>query len=286
MENNKRSGGKSFLVIAFCVVILLLCFYSHYLINQQTKVSMIQMAQWQSSIEEEYGSSETEEVSDEASEEVSEAQNAEAALPVMLEKCAELYAKNKDFVGWLSIADTKIDYPVMQTPGNESFYLDKDFDKKEDANGCLIMDTDSQVGDGTASAGYIIGKEPSDNLIIHGHTMKNGDMFGDLSLYADETYGKEHSVIRFDSLYESREYEVIAVFESEVFAKTDEVFKYYKFFEAETQEAFDDWYDNIKKMSLYDTGVTAEFGDEFITLSCCAYHTENGRFVVVGKRIR
>ena len=61
---------------------------------------------------------------------------------------------------------------------------------------------------------------------------------------------------------------------------------YYQFFQADTQDEFDDWYDNIKAMSLYDTGVTAEYGDEFITLSCCAYQVEDGRFVVVGKRIK
>ena len=53
-----------------------------------------------------------------------------------------------------------------------------------------------------------------------------------------------------------------------------------------TQEEFDNWYENIKAMSLYDTGVTAEYGDEFITLSCCSYQVEDGRFVVVGKRIK
>ncbi|MGN1314980.1 MAG: hypothetical protein ACI4VG_08220, partial [Lachnospiraceae bacterium] len=56
-------------------------------------------------------------------------------------------------------------------------------------------------------------------------------------------------------------------------------------FQADTQEEFDDWYENIKELSLYDTGVTAQLGDEFITLSCCSYHVEDGRFVVVGKRI-
>jgi len=105
-------------------------------------------------------------------------------------------------------------------------------------------------------------------------------------LYKDETYGREHNIIRFDSLYEEREYELIAVFYSQVFYKSDEVFKYYNFFEADTQAEFDDWYDNIKSMSLYDTGTEAEFGDEFITLSCCAYHVEDGRFVVVGRRVK
>ena len=282
MENKKKGGARSLGLIAFCVVILLLLLYAQYLINQQTKVSMIQMAQWQSSVEAEYGSSESEPEGSEAS----DVQTTEAVEPVMLEKYAELYAKNSDLIGWLTIAGTNIDYPVMQTPENESFYLDKDFDKNEDANGCLIMDTDSVVGVGTRAGGYVAEQEPSDNLIIHGHTMKNGDMFGNLNLYADKAYAKEHAVICFDSLYESRDYEVLAVFESEVYGKDEEVFKYYKFFEAETQEEFDEWYTNIKTLSLFDTEVTAEFGDEFITLSCCAYHTENGRFVVVGKRIR
>ena len=116
--------------------------------------------------------------------------------------------------------------------------------------------------------------------------MKSGQMFGNLKLYADSAYGMEHSVICFDSLYEKREYELLAVFYSKVYNKKDDVFKYYKFFQADTQEEFDDWYGNIKKLSLYDTGVTAEFGDEFITLSCCSYHTEDGRFAVVGKRVK
>ena len=197
----------------------------------------------------------------------------------------ELYEKNQDLIGWLSIDDTNIDYPVMQTMEDECYYLRRDFYGKKNRNGCLIMDTDSVVGIGTAADGYADGTAPSTNLIIHGHTMKSGEMFGKLPLYADETYGKEHNIIRFDSLYEEREYELIAVFYSQIFYPDEDVFKYYNFFQADTQEEFDDWYENIKEMSLYDTGVTAEFGDEFITLSCCSYHVEDGRFVVVGRRI-
>lgn len=203
----------------------------------------------------------------------------------MLPGYRELYEKNQDLIGWLSIDDTNIDYPVMQTMEDECYYLRRDFYGKKNRNGCLIMDTDSVVGTGTAADGYADGTAPSTNLIIHGHTMKSGEMFGKLPLYADETYGKEHNIIRFDSLYEEREYELIAVFYSQIFYTYEDVFKYYNFFQADTQEEFDDWYDNIKEMSLYDTGVTAEFGDEFITLSCCSYHVEDGRFVVVGRRI-
>lgn len=204
----------------------------------------------------------------------------------MLPEYAGLYRENSDLTGWLTIDGTVIDYPVMQTPGDEDYYLNYDFYGRKDVNGSLILDTDSVAGTGTAAAGYQDGTAPSTNLIIHGHTMRSGQMFGGLKKYADKAYGKKHRILQFDSLYEHREYELIAVFYSQVYNKKDNVFKYYKFFQADTQEQFDDWYDNIRRLSLYDTGVTAEFGDEFLTLSCCSYQVEDGRFVVVGKRIR
>ena len=190
----------------------------------------------------------------------------------MLPEYEALYEQNNDFAGWLRIEDTVIDYPVMQHLEDENYYLTRGFDKKENKNGCLILDNDSNPGVGTAKDQYADGSKPSTNLIIHGHTMKSGQMFGKLSLYEDKEYGMSHNIICFDTLYEKREYELIAVFYSQVYYKSDQVFKYYKFFQADTQEEFDDWYNNIKKMSLYDTGVTAELGDEFITLSACAYH--------------
>ena len=195
-----------------------------------------------------------------------------------------LYNQNSDMIGWLTIENTIIDYPVMQTMEDEQYYLRRSFEKEDNQNGCLIMDTDSIVGEGSREYGYTETKEPSTNLIIHGHNMKAGTMFGKLYLYEKEAYGKEHNIICFDSLYEKREYELISVFYSQVYYQHEEVFKYYKFFQANTQEEFEDWYNNIKQMSLYDTGVEAKLGDEFITLSTCSYHVEDGRFVVVGKR--
>ena len=206
-------------------------------------------------------------------------------VPEILPKYKELYALNPDLIGWLSVDGTVIDYPVMQTMEDEGYYLQLDFYGEPNQNGCLILDTDSAAGIGTKACDYANGTAPATNLIIHGHTMKSGEMFGNLQLYADAEYGAGHRIIRFDSLYEEREYGLIAVFYSQVYYESDNVFKYYKFFQADTQEEFDDWYENIKELSLYDTGVTAQLGDEFITLSSCAYHVEDGRFVVVGKRI-
>lgn len=210
-----------------------------------------------------------------------------SSITTILPEYQDLYDINNYLIGWLKIDGTNVDYPVVQTPEDENMYLRKDFYGQPNNNGTLLLDTDSCAGLGRKQYDYMGGFAPSTNLIIHGHTMRSGAMFGKLKDYHSEDYCKEHSIIKFDSLYEQREYEVIAVFESKVFYSYEtDVFKYYNFFQANTQEEFDDWYTNIKKMSLYDTGVEAEFGDEFITLSCCAYHTENGRFVVVGKRIK
>ncbi len=203
------------------------------------------------------------------------------------EKMEEVYEMNDDSAGWLKIDGTVIDYPVMQTPSDEQFYLNRDFNGKYSAYGCIIADTDSTIGTGTAAEDYTDGTRPGTNIILHGHNMKNGTMFGGLDKYRDKSYEKSHSIIKFSSLYEDREYEVCAVFLSQVYKKKQtDVFKYYQFFNAETEEEFNDFYDNIKKMSMYDTGVDASFGDEFITLSVCAYHVDNGRLVVVGKRIK
>ncbi len=187
---------------------------------------------------------------------------------------AEVFSMNDDMVAWLLIEGTKIDYPVMQTPEDENYYLHRDFYGNEDQAGCLILDTDTSLQG-----------EITTNQIIHGHNMRAGTMFGELDLYQDEEYCKNHSRIRLFTRETERNYEVISVFYSQVYLTTDLVFKYYNFFQADTEEEFQYFYDNIKALSLFDTGVEAEFGDRFLTLSTCSYQVEEGRFVVVAKEV-
>lgn len=194
--------------------------------------------------------------------------------PILVENpYLDSFLANEDMAAWLQIPDTIIDYPVMWTPRDENYYIKRGFDGLRNQNGCLILDTDSCLDPLTT------------NQIIHGHNMRSGTMFGTLDRYEDEAFFQEHKSIILYTKQCQRNYEVIAVFRSQVFKKTDTVFKFYKFFQADTEEEFSDFYDNIKEMSLYDTGVTAEFGDRFLTLSTCSYHVDNGRFVVVAKEI-
>lgn len=196
-----------------------------------------------------------------------------ADKPLVDNPYQDSFLANEDMAAWLKIEGTRIDYPVMWTPENETYYLYKNFEGREDQNGSLLLDTDSSLNPLTT------------NLIIHGHNMRDGDMFGTLTDYEDPDYCKQHNIISLYTEDCERRYEVVAVFRSQVYKKTDQVFKFYKFFQADTETEFDDFYTNIKKLSLYDTGVTAEFGDRFITLSTCVYHVEQGRFVVVAKEI-
>lgn len=121
----------------------------------------------------------------------------------------------------------------------------------------------------------------SDNLVLYGHHMNNGTMFSDLCKYASEDFYREHKTICFDTLDSFGEYEVIAAFKT--VAYSGEGFKYYHFVNAESAEAFDEYIAECKALALYDTGVTAEYGDKLITLSTCEYSRTNGRMVVVAK---
>ena len=194
-------------------------------------------------------------------------------LPDILDEYKTLYSKNKRLIGWLKIDDTNIDYPVMQTENNE-YYLDHNFNQEYDKNGSLFLDCDCNV------------YPRSTNMIIYGHHMKSGSMFGNLQQYARESYGKKHSVIEFDTIYEKATYQVMYVFRSQVYNEDDVVFKYYQFIEANSEEEFNFYMKEMASMSLYDTGVTANFGDSLLTLSTCDRSQTDGRFVVVAKRIK
>ncbi len=196
----------------------------------------------------------------------------ERVIPEVLDEYKNLYNSNKRLIGWLKIDDTRIDYPVMQTTNNE-YFLDHNVNQKKDRNGALFLDKDCDV------------LKPSTNLIIYGHHMQSGNMFGTLDKYSSEEYYKEHPLIQFDSIYEKGTYEVMYVFRSRIYNEEDVVFKYYQFIDTLSQQEFDSNMQEMAAMSLYDTGVTASYGDRLLTLSTCDYYVDNGRFVVVARRV-
>ena len=108
---------------------------------------------------------------------------AEAALA--REKYTALFAQNNDFIGWIRIDGTNVNYPVMQTPNKPDFYLKRSFDKSYSDYGVPYIDEACMTG-------------ISNNLVIYGHHMNDGSMFADLCKYADADFCKEHPTIAFD----------------------------------------------------------------------------------------
>lgn len=188
-------------------------------------------------------------------------------------KLRDLHNENEDIVAWLSIPDTSINYPVVIGKDN-SYYLNRNYKKEYSARGSLFLDKDTDL------------KKPSDNFLIYGHRNKSGAMFEDLMKYQKEDFYKSHKKIYFTTLDDDREFEILAAFRSKVYYKSDtNVFRYYYFVNSKNEDEFNMFVQNAKKASLYETGIDAKYKEQLITLSTCAYHTEDGRFAVVAKEL-
>lgn len=190
----------------------------------------------------------------------------------LLRQYDPLWQQNNDLAGWLWIEGTQIDYPVMYTPEQTEKYLRRDFYGNWALGGCLF------IGEGAGP--------DAAHVIVFGHHMKDGAMFGDLDEYQSEEYAKEHPIIHLDTLTEEREYEVIAAFKSRVYEVGEKgVFRYYQYADLSDPDQFETYLSQVKAAALYDTGVEASFGDRILVLSTCSYHTKNGRFAVVARQV-
>ena len=185
----------------------------------------------------------------------------------------ELKKQNDEIVAWLDIPETKINFPVLQAADND-YYMTHTYNKEYSKDGSIFLDKEYKW------------EPPSSNLMIYGHNNKNGNMFQELLKYQEEKYYKEHPTIRFTTVQEDATYDIIAAFFSRVYYKIEkDVFRYYFFINAQNEAEYNDFVNNSKKASIYDTGKTATFGEQLMTLSTCEYSQENGRFVVVAKKI-
>ena len=183
-----------------------------------------------------------------------------------------LYLENADMIGWIQIEGTSIDYPVMQTPTDPTYYLKHDFEKNYTDYGCPFMQADCDA------------LAPSDNLIIYGHNMKDGSMFADLAKYRSKDFWQSHKTVWFDTALGSCAYEIFAVIHTTVQADTADAFPFYRFVDAAFPEEFADYVSACKARALYDTGISVEYGDKLLTLSTCDNITDNGRLLVIAKQ--
>jgi len=188
------------------------------------------------------------------------------------EKYKDIYLLNNDFIGWIEDYGTNIDYPVMYTPNDEQYYLRRNFDKEYSVAGTIFIRQNTDV------------IRPSENIILFGHHMDDGTMFQNLMKYESEEYYQSHKYIEFDTLEENATYEVIAAFRTVTHDANYQGFDVYNKIDL-TKEKLTEYIDECKSLTPYKTIETSD-DEELITLSTCAYHKDNGRYVVVAKKIK
>ena len=285
----KKTKAKRIHVIIYLLLSILIILSTMYIINffslrqeakEQTKLlSAIDIYEKegtkevvQNASEERQGNvaSESEENGKMISTENAEEQNEETERMLQVKQLQE---QNADIIGWLEIENTNMNYPVLQGTDNR-YYMTHNYKKENSKNGSIFLD---------ANYNWNI---PSNNLLIYGHNLGNGMMFQELLKYEKESFYQEHPVIRFTTAKEDAKYEIISVFKSRVYYKSEKnVFRYYYFINSKSEEEYREFVKNAKSASLYPIDATVSYGDQLITLSTCSYYVQDGRFAVVGRRI-
>ena len=193
-----------------------------------------------------------------------------------LPKFYPFYLQNEDIKGWLKIDGTNVNFPVVQAADND-YYSRLGFDGEYDYYGTPYIDYECDV------------KTPSTNIIIYGHNIRNdGQMFNDLTKYKQLSFYQQYPTVSFDSVYKTGTYKIIGAFITNNTAEHDNgnVFQYNHFVNAESEEEFNEFIDEVRRRSIFDTPVDVKYGDELLTLSTCTYEFTDARFVVVARRVR
>ena len=184
----------------------------------------------------------------------------------------ELYTANPDICGWLNVASF-VDEPVLWR--DNSFYLDHGFDREDSIDGAVFLD----------ERGERYAEEPS--LLVYGHNMKSGAMFGLMDNYREADYLKQYPIVTYQSAWEEepRKYVLFSLFDASMTPENDEYQRivWYPFPGREEHQAY---LDQLKARSFYRVPIDVTVDDQLITLVTCSYSQENGRFLVTGRRLR
>ena len=215
--------------------------------------------------------------------------------PEILAELKPIYELNNDLVGYLNFpySGLNLQYPVMQTPEDDDYYLSHDFYGNESIVGCPYVPKSCDVF------------APSDNIVIYGHNLKTGGMFNKLTYYKDKSYWEKHQTFTFDTLYERHTYRIFAVFKTAAKQYTEDGkpwgFPYHRLNNFANEYEFNKFIADVKGAAFngggykgwtfYDTGITPQYGDKLVCLSTCEYTmkdpdgTTNGRWVVMAVRV-
>lgn len=191
--------------------------------------------------------------------------NSRDLLQQYKDRFAGLHEVNADIVGWIRIADTSIDYPVVRHSDND-YYLDHNIEREKSARGAIFMDYRN------------VNTLEDAHTVIYGHHMKDDSMFGELSKYKDEAYYKEHEIITLDTLEQPTKWQIFSVY---VYSPENQFFQ----FEFETEQDYRIYLNKIVESSLYSTDIEVSTEDQLLSLVTCTYEISDARLIVHAKRV-
>ena len=250
---------KTFNIVLICICVCVLCFSGYKLVSYFAENSRAENA---------YEEIRPPELADSVS-------ISNTTFEDVLPYYQKLHEQNSHFIGWLSIPGTNVNYPVMQTPQEPNYYLYRDFHQKDAPSGSLFASELSNV------------TKPSDVVIINGHRMKTGAMFGNFGRLLERDYLTDHSDVVFDTMVGRNEYKIWCVFTESVDTGSAYEFKYYNYSEFRDEADFKSFVAQARaNMNIENLDITPEYGDKILLLSTCEYSHDNGRLVVVCIRNR
>lgn len=185
----------------------------------------------------------------------------------------ELQRKNEDIVGWLKI-DGVLEEAVCQR--DNSYYLTHNALKQKSVTGSLFLDESCDL------------KTVPTQMVIYGHNMKEGAMFGSLKKYKlkDANFYHQHPFIEFNTLYENGRYVIFAVCEVDLRRDNPSYLPFWRYSRFSDAETFEAYVEKACTLSHYRCGVTVEPSDRLLTLSTCIGDDANRRLLVMARRIR
>lgn len=185
----------------------------------------------------------------------------------------QLQAQNKDIVGWLKIEDV-LEEAVLQR--DNDYYLTHNALKQKSLTGALFLDENCNLD-----------TVPT-QMLIHGHNMKEGAMFGSLKKYKvkDASFYRAHPFIEFNTIYENGRYVIFAVAEVDVRSGRPDYLPFWQNTRFASADAFMDYVERAQLLSHYRCNVNVEPGDRLLTLSTCTGTDDNKRLIVMARKIR
>ena len=191
--------------------------------------------------------------------------------PPVQESFSELLGYNADTVGFLQIGDI-VSLPVVQRVNDNEYYLTHTFSGAESAEGALFLD------------GMNLLVPEDDCLIVYGHNMQNGTMFGDLKLYRELYFLRGCPPVAFDTIYENRLYAPFAVFIASMEAGDASYFDVRQFVFDESD--FNAFVSSLRAHSEYDVPIDVRYGDSLLLLVTCDNAEADGRLIVAFRALR